>query len=143
MIMQSDYSQNHRQKTTCSIKSGDLRVKLDETYIDSSYLIGYTRRMITIRETDVFKNWIRGLRNRRARSIINARIRRLSLGNKGDTKQVGDGITELRVDFGSGYRVYYIHEGQQIIILLCGGDKSTQAKDIENAKQIAQNLEVL
>ena len=98
--------------------------------------------MIRVEETDIFKKWMRDMKDRKARSIINARIRRLSLGNKGDTKYLSDGISELRIDFGPGYRVYYIEENQTIIILLCGGDKSSQKRDIEEAKLIAQNLEV-
>jgi putative addiction module killer protein len=97
--------------------------------------------MVSIIETDIFKNWIRNLKDRTARSIINARIRRVSLGNKGDTKYIGDGVSELRIDYGPGYRVYYYSVNQEIIILLCGGDKSTQHNDIENAKQIAFDLE--
>ena len=98
--------------------------------------------MITIRETDAFKNWMRNLKDRMARSVINARIRRLSLGNMGDAKSVGDGVSELRIDYGPGYRVYFFQKGQEIIILLCGGVKSSQRKDIENAKQMVWNLEV-
>ena len=98
--------------------------------------------MIRVEETDNFKKWMRELKDRKARSIINARIRRLSLGNKGDARYITDGISELRIDFGPGYRVYYKEEKHILIILLCGGDKSTQQKDIEEAKLIAQNLEV-
>ena len=98
--------------------------------------------MIVIRETDYFKNWMRNLKDRVGRSIINARIRRLSFGNKSDSKLVGDGIFELRVDFGPGYRVYYINRGREIILLLCGGDKSSQKQDIEKAKEIAGGLEI-
>ena len=106
------------------------------------YPVGYNGGMMTVRETDNFKEWLRGLKDRMARSIINARIRRLSLGNKGDTKSVGGGVSELRIDYGPGYRVYYYQAKKEIIILLCGGDKSSQSKDIENAKKIAENLEV-
>jgi putative addiction module killer protein len=98
--------------------------------------------MITIRETDIFKKWMKTMKDHTARAVINARIRRLSLGNKGDCKYIGDGISELRIDFGPGYRVYYFQAGQEIIILLCGGDKSSQSGDIDKAKQIALNLEV-
>jgi len=97
--------------------------------------------MINVRETETFKDWMQNLRDRVARSVINARIRRLSLGNKGDSKYLGDGITELRIDFGPGYRVYYTHIDKAIVILLCGGDKSTQIADITKAKDIASNLE--
>jgi putative addiction module killer protein len=98
--------------------------------------------MTTIRETENFKNWIRNLKDRTARSIINARIRRLSVGNKGDSKYIGDNVSELRIDYGPGYRVYYTQRDQELIILLCGGDKSSQISDIEKAKHIVLNLEV-
>ena len=98
--------------------------------------------MVTVQETDYFKNWIRNLKDRIGRSIINARIRRLSFGNKGDTKSVGGGVFELRVDFGPGYRVYYVHRGHELVLLLCGGDKLSQSRDIEKAKEIAGELEV-
>ena len=94
-----------------------------------------------IRETENFKKWIRNLKDQIARSIINARIRRISAGNFGDTRPVGDGISELRIDYGPGYRVYFIQQENEIVILLCGGDKSTQSKDIEVAKRIVKNIE--
>jgi putative addiction module killer protein len=97
--------------------------------------------MITVRETENFKKWIRGLKDRVAQSIITARIRRISAGNFGDSKPIGDGISELRIDYGPGYRVYFTRRGQEIIILLCGGDKSAQSRDIESAKRIAKNIE--
>jgi putative addiction module killer protein len=80
------------------------------------------------------------LKDQIAQSIINARIRRISVGNFGDSKFVGDGVYELRVDYGPGYRVYFTQK-QEIIFLLCGGDKSTQNRDLKAAKQIAQNME--
>jgi putative addiction module killer protein len=97
--------------------------------------------MIIVRETENFKNWIRSLKDRIAQSIIIARIRRISVGNFGDSKPVGDGIFELRIDYGPGFRVYFTQREQEIIILLCGGDKSTQSRDIETAKWIAKNIE--
>jgi putative addiction module killer protein len=97
--------------------------------------------MITIRETEQFKTWVRSLKDRVTQAIINARIRRISVGNFGDSKPVGDGVSELRIDYGPGFRVYFTQWGQEMIVLLCGGDKSTQGRDIETAKQIAQNLE--
>jgi len=97
--------------------------------------------MITVRETENFKKWIRELKDRIAQSVIIARIRRISAGNFGDSKPVGDGVSELRIDYGPGFRVYFTRRGQEIIILLCGGDKSTQSRDIETAKHIAENLE--
>jgi putative addiction module killer protein len=96
--------------------------------------------MITVRETEQFKTWIRGLKDQVAQAIINARIRRISGGNFGDSKLVGGGVSELRIDYGPGFRVYFTKRGQEIVILLCGGDKSAQSGDIETAKQIAKNL---
>jgi putative addiction module killer protein len=97
--------------------------------------------MVTIRETEQFKTWIQALRGHVTQAIINARIRRISGGNFGDSKPVGNGVSELRIDYGPGFRVYYTRRGEEIIVLLCGGDKSNQSRDIETAKQIAQNLE--
>jgi len=97
--------------------------------------------MLVVKQTDVFTNWIRALKDRIARSVINARVRRLSIGNKGDSRNIGDGVSELRIDHGLGYRVYYSQTDQEIIVLLCGGDKSSQIVDIKKAKQIASDLE--
>jgi putative addiction module killer protein len=97
--------------------------------------------MITIRETENFKKWIRSLKDKITQSIITARIRRVSTGNFGDVGPVGDNISELRIDYGPGFRVYFTMKGQEIVFLLCGGDKSTQSRDVETAKQIAKNLE--
>jgi len=97
--------------------------------------------MVKVRETENFKKWIRGLKDRVAQSIINARIRRISVGNFGDVGPVGEGISELCIDYGPGYRVYFKDTGKEIIILLCGGDKSTQKRDIKAAKRIAENIE--
>ena len=80
------------------------------------------------------------MRDRVTRARIDIRIRRLSLGNAGDTKPVGEGVSELRVDHGPGYRVYFIQRGEVVIVLLAGGDKSTQDKDIRNAKALANDL---
>ena len=96
--------------------------------------------MIEIRKTDTFAKWIDSLRDIRARARILVRIERLSLGNPGDVKAVGEGVSELRIDYGPGYRVYYKKIGQTIIILLAGGDKRTQAKDIKTALRLARNL---
>ncbi len=85
-----------------------------------------------------FDVWFSGLRDRRAAARIAARIDRLATGNPGDVKPIGGGLSEMRIDHGPGYRVYYMQRGQIVIILLCGGDKSTQAKDIEQAKELAR-----
>ncbi len=98
--------------------------------------------MIVVRETENFKAWMQSLKERATRAIINARIKRLSGGNYGDVKPVGNGISELRINYGPGFRVYFMQRGSELIILLCGGDKATQRKDIETAKSIAANLEV-
>lgn len=96
--------------------------------------------MIQIQQTEAYAQWFSGLRDRVARARIDIRIRRLSLGNAGDTKPVGDGVSELRVDHGPGYRVYFIQRGEVVVVLLAGGDKSTQDKDIRTAKALAKDL---
>lgn len=93
--------------------------------------------MIELIKTDVFDGWLRELRDIRARAKIETRIRRLSLGNPGDVKPVGEGVSELRIPYGPGYRIYYITKGPVIVVLLCGGDKASQPRDIEQAKAIA------
>ena len=94
--------------------------------------------MIEIRRSDTFNKWFGKLRDDRAVAHITNRIRRLADGNPGDNRFLGE-ISELRIDYGQGYRVYYKDTGKKIIILLCGGDKSTQQKDIEKARQIAND----
>jgi len=96
--------------------------------------------MIEIRKTDVFVKWLDGLSDVRARAIVLARIERLASGHPGDVKPIGEGVSELRMDFGPGYRVYYKQQGKVFIILLAGGDKSSQARDIKNALRLGRNL---
>ena len=96
--------------------------------------------MIEIRKTDMFAKWIDGLRDVKARARILVRIERLSLGNPGDVKPIGKGVSELRIGYGPGYRVYYKKVGQKVIVLLAGGDKRTQNKDIKTAQRLAENL---
>jgi len=96
--------------------------------------------MVEIRQTDVFARWFRDLRDRRARARIQVRIDRLQLGLPGDVKPVGEGVSELRVDYGPGYRVYFTRREKQLILLLAGGDKRTQDRDIKKAIQLAQDL---
>ena len=96
--------------------------------------------MVEIRKTKNFAKWIDGLHDIRARARILVRIERLAAGNPGDVKAVGKGVSELRIDYGPGYRVYYKKHGQKVVILLAGGDKRTQAKDIKTALHLAQNL---
>ncbi|MBI5212990.1 MAG: type II toxin-antitoxin system RelE/ParE family toxin [Nitrospirae bacterium] len=96
--------------------------------------------MITIRETEVYSRWFAALRDRKARARIQTRIDRLQLGLLGDVKPVGEGVSELCIDYGPGYRVYFAQRGQKLVILLAGGDKSTQDKDIKTALELARNL---
>ena len=93
---------------------------------------------ISILQTEDFRDWLKGLRDRKTRIRIDDRLKRLASGNAGDTKPVGNGVQELRLQFGPGYRIYYIWQDGVLIILLYGGDKSTQAQDIAKAKQLAK-----
>lgn len=95
--------------------------------------------MLEILKSQTFDAWLSGLRDRQARAKVQARITRLALGNPGDVKPVGSGLSEMRIDFGPGYRVYYMQRGPIVIVLLCGGDKRTQATDIKRAQQIAKD----
>lgn len=94
-----------------------------------------------IRQTAAYRKWFDALRDVAARSRIAIRIRRLSLGNFGDVKPVGGGISELRVDYGPGYRVYFKQHGAELVVLLAGGDKKSQTRDIAKAKKLAQELD--
>ena len=96
--------------------------------------------MIEIRKTDLFVKWLDKLHDIRARARILVRIKRLADGNSGDAKPVGEGVSELRINYGPGYRIYYKQFGESIVVLLVGGDKRTQTKDIKTALQLAQNL---
>jgi putative addiction module killer protein len=95
--------------------------------------------MLEIEQTAVFQNWLDKLRDARAKGKILSRIQRLKFHNAGDVKPVGSGISELRIHTGKGYRVYYVQRGKGLIVLLCGGDKGSQAKDIATAKKLANN----
>lgn len=95
---------------------------------------------IEVRQTEVFADWFAELRDRQARARITARIRRLSLGNPGDVKPVGSGVSEMRIDYGPGYRVYFVRRGDTVVILLCGGDKRTQDRDIKLALELAREV---
>ena len=96
--------------------------------------------MIEIRKTGLFAHWLDELRDIQARARIQARIERLAAGNPGDAEPVGEGVSELRINYGPGYRVYFKQRGRVLIILLAGGDKSTQARDIKTALRLARNL---
>ncbi len=100
----------------------------------------YSLSMKTLHTTEAFDAWFEGLRDRQARARIDARLRRVELGNFGDVKPVGEGVSELRIDYGPGYRVYLAQRGIEIVVLLAGGDKSTQAKDIKLALKLARLL---
>ena len=96
--------------------------------------------MPEVRQTESFARWLESLRDDRARARINARIRRLSLGNPGDVKPVGGGVSEMRIDYGPGYRVYFVRRGEALVILVAGGDKGTQDQDIKTAIRVAREL---
>ena len=96
--------------------------------------------MVEVRQTDVFTVWFAGLRDREARARITVRFRRLSLGNPGDVKPVGSGVSEMRIDYGPGYRVYFVGRGDTVVVLLCGGDKRHQDRDIARAFELAQEV---
>ena len=97
--------------------------------------------MFEVRQTEVFAEWLDGLTDPRAASRIAQRIVRLQSGLLGDVKPVGEGVSELRIDYGPGYRIYYVQRGRILIVLLCGGVKRTQARDIRKAKSLAADLE--
>jgi len=96
--------------------------------------------MIEVRQTAVYAEWFADLRDRQAKARIDIRIRRLSLGNAGDVRPVGEGVSELRIPYGPGYRVYFVQKGELLVVLLAGGDKSTQDRDIRIARELARNL---
>lgn len=96
--------------------------------------------MFQIRKTDVYSKWIDQLKDIKGRAKILARVERLAGGNPGDVGPVGEGVSELRIDFGPGYRVYFKKKGKEIVILLAGGDKDSQIRDIQVAKELARNL---
>ncbi len=94
--------------------------------------------MIEVRQTIEFSDWLHRLKDANAAARIVARIRRMELGNSGDAKGVGGGVMEMRITYGPGYRIYYVHHGIEILILLCGGDKRTQRQDIKRAQALAE-----
>jgi putative addiction module killer protein len=107
------------------------------TVVVIAVIDNYSCQMIEMLRSDIFDRWLSGLRDRRAVARIAARLDRLAAGNPGDAQPVGEGISELRINYGPGYRVYFIQKGQVLIVLLCGGDKSTQDRDIRQAKALA------
>ena len=96
--------------------------------------------MLEIRRTETYARWLDGLRDVRARARVLVRVERLVAGNPGDVRPVGEGVSELRIDYGPGYRVYFKRQGQTVVVLLAGGDKRTQGADIETALRLARNL---
>ena len=100
--------------------------------------VAYKQQMPMIRQTETFSAWLKDLRDARAKVKILARIQRLEDGNAGDVAPIGDGLSEMRIHFGPGYRVYYVNRGGELILLLCGGDKGSQQRDIEAAKKLAR-----
>jgi putative addiction module killer protein len=95
--------------------------------------------MVEVLRSEIFDRWLRKLKDRRAAARVLVRVDRLAAGNPGDVKPVGGGVSELRIDYGPGYRVYYLREGNKLILLLCGGDKSSQDRDIKEAQGIAKD----
>ncbi|WP_281789354.1 type II toxin-antitoxin system RelE/ParE family toxin [Limnohabitans sp. INBF002] len=100
----------------------------------------YNQAPIEIRQTEHYVRWFAALRDRTARARIDIRIRRMSLGNLGDVKAVGAGVSELRIDYGPGYRIYFVQRGTQLVVLLAGGDKGSQSRDIAMAHELAKML---
>jgi putative addiction module killer protein len=96
--------------------------------------------VVEIRQTEIYADWFDGLRDRKARARIDVRIRRLSLGNPWDVRPIGSGVSELRIDYGPGYRVYFVQRGPMLVMLLAGGDKRTQERDIKKALELARGL---
>ena len=97
--------------------------------------------MLEVRQTETYKKWVKTLKDRRARARIDIRIKRISLGNLGDAKSVGEGVFELRIDYGPGYRVYFVERNESKIILLAGGKKSAQKQDIKKAQELSRLVE--
>ncbi len=93
-----------------------------------------------VRQTEQFRDWLRRLRDERAKARIVARIRRIELENPGDTRSLGGGLVETRIDYGRGYRLYFAHRGASVVLLLCGGDKRTQQRDIARARKMMEEL---
>ena len=96
--------------------------------------------MLEVRKTETFVRWLDGLRDIRARARVQVRVERLAAGNPGDVEPVGEGVSEMRIDYGPGYRVYFKKQGREVVILLAGGDKRTQSADIKIALRLARNL---
>lgn len=109
--------------------------------LDNRRYVSYKIQMVEVTKTSEFDDWIERLGDKKGKAKILVRIQRLQAGNPGQVNNVGAGISEMKIDFGPGYRVYYKQTGKDIILILCGGDKSTQDKDIKRAKEIIADLE--
>ena len=96
--------------------------------------------MITIRETYEYSHWYNNLRDEMGKKRVGVRVRRLALGNPGDVRPVGQGVSEMRIDYGPGYRVYYVQRGRTVVVVLAGGDKSSQDRDIRLAQELARTV---
>src|SRR6516225_10132237 len=105
------------------------------------YPMGYPCAVYEIRRSETFDTWLKNLADSKARARIAARIDRLGLGNPGDVKPVGGGVSEMRIDYGPGYRLYFTQRGRTVVLLLCGGDKATQANDIKRAIALAKEVQ--
>jgi len=108
------------------------------TVVDTMCILFHTSAVIDVIQSDEFKHWLKKLKDKAATIRIAARIQRMGLGNMGDCKGVGGGLLEARIHCGAGYRLYFIRCGSEVVVLLCGGDKSSQQKDIVNAQHIAE-----
>ena len=113
-------------------------MKHQKMLLDQVYTMLYNIPMYKILQTETYKKWFRKLRDERAKFAIGQRLGRMTVGNFGDSKSVGDGVFELRIDVGKGYRVYFTNNGKEIVILLVGGEKTTQDEDIKEAKKMAK-----
>ena len=109
--------------------------------LDNSEIVRYKGQVFRLIETGTFERWVESVRDRRAMTKIIDRLKRAANGNFGDVESVGGGVSELRIHYGPGYRLYFFRRGQEVIILLCGGDKSSQRTDIECAKQLKAQIE--
>lgn len=110
-------------------------------HLDISPFVAHKLQMPRVIRTQEFSGWLKDLRDIRARTKVISRIDRLTLGNPGDVKPVGEGVSELRIDYGPGYRIYCVRRGDEYVVLLCGGDMDSQEADIRSAKNLARELE--
>jgi putative addiction module killer protein len=116
-------------------------LRRSQSFLDMVYPVDYTFAMFSVRPLPEFTAWLDGLKDNRVRGAVAERIKRLTFGLLGDFKAIGDGVMELRIDFGAGWRIYYTQRGAQIVVLLAGGSKRTQKRDIKRAKALAASLE--